>query len=129
VAQLSTFDNCMKRRLISILAPEALLKMPTKQLLGRLRALHRSEQSAALSDLTADEIASREGILFKDSPEWQDAYAHLKAVLATREHLPSGAECAKTRSRRGLLRAGRKSNQQGRANGRQPSRSVQIRRD
>ena len=40
------FDNYMKRRLILIVQPEALLKMPTKQLLGRLQALHRCEESA-----------------------------------------------------------------------------------
>jgi hypothetical protein len=117
----------MSRRLIPMLAHEALLKMPTKQLLGRLRALHECEQSAGVSDLTAEEIAACDGILFKDSPEWRDAYDHLKAILATREHVPSGAERAKIRGERGRLRAGRKSNQQGRANGRQPSRSVRIR--
>ncbi len=101
----------MKRRLIPILAHEALLKMPTKQLMGRLRALHQCEQSAALSDLTADEIA----------------YGDLKAVLAAREHVPSGAQRAKIRLERGRVRPGRKSNQQGGANGRQPSRSVRIR--
>ena len=96
----------MKRRLIFSLAKESLLKMPTKQLLGRLRALQRCEESAALSDLTADEIAARTGILFKDSAEWRDAYSHLKAVLATREHLPTAAERIRTRQERRGLKAG-----------------------
>jgi hypothetical protein len=100
----------MKRRLIPILAPEFLLKMPTKQLLGRLRALHRCEESAAFSDLTDGEIAANKGILFKKSAEWQDACDHLKAILATREHVPSAAERTRNRKERGRLRSGRKSN-------------------
>jgi hypothetical protein len=100
----------MKRRLIPILAPKSLLKMPTKQLLGRLRALHRCEEASAFSDLTAGEIAAGKGILFKNSAEWQDAYKHLKAILATREHLPSAAERTRNRKERGRLKSGRKSN-------------------
>lgn len=99
----------MKRRFIPLLRPEALLKMPTKQLLGRLRALHRCEESSALSDLSAGEIASK-GILFKNSVEWQVAYDQLKAIIATREHVPSAAERTKKRKERGQLRRDRKSN-------------------
>ena len=96
----------MKRRLIPPLAPEALANMPTKQLLGRLRSLQRCEDSAALSDRAPEEIAASESILFKGTGEWQRAYADLKAVLATREHVPSAAERAQTRQQR----ATRKSN-------------------
>ena len=99
----------MKRRLIPILRPESLLKMPTKQLLGRLRALHKCEESSALSDLTAGEIAGK-GILFKNSVEWQVAYDQLKAILPTREHVPSAAERTMKRKERGRLRRDRKSN-------------------
>ena len=87
----------MKRRLILILAEEALQKMPTKQLVGRLQTLHRCEESAALSDLTAEEILTKEGIVFKKSAEWREAHGQLKAVLATREHIPSAAERTRTR--------------------------------
>jgi len=83
--------------------------MPTKQLLGRLRALQKCEESAAISDLTAEEIAASKGILFKDSAAWRVAHGHLKTVLATREHVPSAAERTKTRRERGQLRSGRKS--------------------
>jgi hypothetical protein len=110
-------DNRMKRRLIPILAQESLLEMPTKQLLGRLRALHGCEESAAFSDLTAGEIAASQGILFKNSAEWQDAYEHLKVILATREHLPSAAERTRNGKERGRLRSGRKSNPTGQRTG------------
>src|SRR5438876_12141704 len=97
IGELWWFYNSMKRRLIPILAPESLLKMPTKQLLGRLRGLHERKQSAAVSDLTTKEIAASQGILFKDSAEWQDAHGDLKAVLAMSEHITSGAEDTKHR--------------------------------
>ena len=84
--------------------------MPTKQLLGRLQALHECEESSQFSDLTAGEIAASNGILFKNSAEWQMAYENLKTILATREHVPSAAERAKNRSLRGRLKSGRKSN-------------------
>ena len=100
------FDNCMKRRLIPVLPPESLLSMATKQLLGRLHSLQRCEEAAAFSHLSREEITASEGILFKDSAEWQRAYADLKAVLATREHIPTAAERATARQDR----AKRKSN-------------------
>src|SRR5271167_331702 len=98
----------MKRSLIAILPRESLLKMPTKQLLGRLQALHNCEESAAFSDRTAEEAAASNGILFKDTTEWREAYSHLKAVLTTREHLPKADERAKDRRERGRPRKGRK---------------------
>jgi hypothetical protein len=91
--------------------------MPTKQLLGRLRSLQRCEDSAALSDRTPSEIAAAEGILFKNTAEWQRAYADLKAVLATREHVPSAAERVEARQQR----ATRKSNKRGAGKGGIPS--------
>ena len=98
----------MKRRLIPALAPESMTNMPTKQLLGRLLSLQQCEESAALSDRTAGEVAATGGILFKNTAEWQKAYADVKAVLATREHVP--AERAKRRQARGQVRSDRKSN-------------------
>ena len=89
----------MNRRLIPNMAPELLVSMPTKQLLGRLHALQRCEESAALSDQTNDG-APTAGIIFKNTAEWLKAYADLKAVLATREHVPSAAQRAETRKQR-----------------------------
>jgi hypothetical protein len=97
----------MKRSLIAILPQESLLKMPTKQLLGRLQALQKCEESAAFSDRTTKEAAASNGILYKDTTEWREAYCQLKAVLATREHLPTADERAKVRMERGRLRRGR----------------------
>ena len=74
--------------------------MPTKQLFGRLHSLQQCEESATLSDGTPEEAAVGEGILFKNTAEWQTAYAELKAVVTTREHMPSAAERSKTRQQR-----------------------------
>jgi hypothetical protein len=104
------FDNCMKRRLIPVLPAASLQTMLTKQLLGRLRSLQRCEESAALSDRTG-EITASDGILFKDTAEWQRAYGDLKAVLTRREHVPSADERTKTRRERAHLRLEGKSNQ------------------
>jgi hypothetical protein len=90
----------MKRGVIPVLARETLTNMPTKQSLGRLRSLHRCEESAALSDWTPEEVATCEGILFKNTAEWQRAYTDLKVVLATRQHVPSAAERARARQQR-----------------------------
>jgi len=100
----------MKRRLIPVLAPESLASMPTKQLLGRLLSLQQCEGSAALSDRIPGEAPASEGILYKDTAEWQKAYADVKAVLATREHAPSAAERSKRRQERGQVWPDRESN-------------------
>jgi len=92
----------MKRVLIPILSPESFAGMPTKQLLGRLRALHECEESASLSDRSPAEIVADPGILFKDTAQWKEAHSQLKAVLAKREHVPSATERAKKRDARRL---------------------------
>src|SRR5262249_25034069 len=100
----------MKRSLLHVLSQECLERMPTKQLLGRLRRLHECQESAVFSDMTADEIAASKGIFFKNSPEWQAAYQQLKRILANREHVPSGAERAARRKRKAKMRSEGKSN-------------------
>ena len=68
--------------------------MRTKQLLTRLERLHQCEEGVELSDFqSAEELAAvSDKIVFKKSQLWKDAYRDLKAILATREHLPRGAE-------------------------------------
>jgi hypothetical protein len=69
-------------------------------LLARRRRLLRCEESRSASDASPDELARAEGILFKDTPEWIIAYAELKQLLATREHVPKGAEVRSARTAR-----------------------------
>ena len=77
---------------VPVLDPAVLALMRTRELLGRRRRLLRSVESANLSDASPEELAQATGILFKDTPEWKTAYLQLKQVLATREHIPQGAE-------------------------------------
>ena len=103
----------MKRRVIAILARESLLSMPTKQLLVRLRSLQCCEESAAVSDSAPGDGAAGQGILFKNTPEWRRAHAELKALLATREHVPSAAERAAARHRRAVKKSNKRAGADG----------------
>jgi len=53
-----------------------------------------------------EKVTTSEGVLFKNTPEWRNAYADLKAVLGTREHVPTSVE----RAEAGQQRAKPKSN-------------------
>ena len=77
----------MKRRPLFILSRESLLSMPTRQILGRLRALQVCEESRLLSDRGVDEVMPEGQIFFKDTVTWKVAYAEVKDVLTTREHV------------------------------------------
>ena len=122
----------MKRYPIPVLAPEALVDMQTKQLLGRLRSLHQCEESAVLSDRPPEEVAASEGILFKNTIEWQRAYTDLKTVLATREHAPTAAERAIARQQRTQKRSNKRAGGDGatallRRGGRRAPRRASLR--
>jgi len=90
---------------VAVLDRAALGAMPTKALLGRLRRLLRCEESPEVSDADPDELAQITGIAFKSTAEWRAAHEDLKAVLASREHLPKSNERLAARTER--ARAGR----------------------
>ena len=73
---------------------DELKAMPTRALMSRRAALLKCEESFALSDRDGHEGVPPAGgdIEFKDTPAWQQAYAELKSVLATREHVPNKQE-------------------------------------
>jgi hypothetical protein len=75
------------QRAVAVLERDRLDSLSTKQLLARLARLRFCEESAEVSDLTPQEIGVVRGILFKRSPEWRTAYADLRKVLASREHV------------------------------------------
>ena len=79
----------MKRKNMFPMTVSDLEALSTKQLLGRLKCLHRCEESPALSDRGAEGYQSSSAIEFKDSPEWVTEFKKLKEVLARREHVPS----------------------------------------
>jgi hypothetical protein len=65
-----------------------LQKMSTKALLARLAHLRMCEESLAVSDLLPSEAQSVNGILFKATPEWSEAFAQVREELGNREHIP-----------------------------------------
>lgn len=69
----------------------ALEGLTTRQLLSRLEKLQRYEDSLRLSEMTVAETERVEGMVFKESAEWRQAYQAERKVLSTREHLPGGA--------------------------------------
>lgn len=87
----------MTRRGVPIIPAKKLEVLSTKQLLARLQRLRECEEKPGVSDLTAEEIAATNSILFKQTAQWQDAYRELKQILANREHVPGGKERAQRR--------------------------------
>ncbi len=71
------------------MVPESeLTTWPTRRLLARLERLRYCEESLARSDMAETEVASVDGILFKESQIWRDGYDTVKRVLAIRGHVP-----------------------------------------
>lgn len=80
--------------------PPALDSLPclsTRQLLGLRDRLLRLPESEKVSDLESGEIDPAL-LNFKDDPLWARLHQALKAELATREHMPTGAEKASRRT-------------------------------
>ncbi|WP_225026249.1 hypothetical protein [Xinfangfangia pollutisoli] len=88
------------RRRVAPMTAEALVGLPTRALLARLRALRALHDSLAASDWSDEEAAlatEAGGIAFKDSADWKQAMAEVKAVLATRGHVLRGGKEARRR--------------------------------
>ena len=70
--------------------------MHTGSLMKRREALLKCEESAQAADLDEAEqkaLTTNTGLIrFKNTPIWQKAYADIKKVLSTREHLPNKQE-------------------------------------
>lgn len=76
------------KRAMDVIPRSELQDLPTGALLARLKRLRWCEDTSDWSDLSKEEIASVDGqILFKSDPRWHQAYADLKAILQSREHL------------------------------------------
>jgi hypothetical protein len=95
-------------RAVAVLGRTSLQSLTTKQLLARLARLRFCEESAELSDMTPPEIELARGILFKRTPEWRTAYADLKEVLATRDHVSRISTRKSARGRRSTASRGSK---------------------
>ncbi|MBL4801240.1 MAG: hypothetical protein JKY45_05045 [Emcibacter sp.] len=81
---------------VKIISPAELKDLHTGTLMTRRAALLKCEETGSHSDRVGYEakpLPTRTGLIqFKDTTEWQQAYAELKAVLDTRENLPNKKE-------------------------------------
>jgi len=79
---------------VNIISKDELESMHTGSLMSRRKALLSCEESFRLSDRYGYEPEPDPSLYieFKDNPRWQQAYDELKAVLATRENVPSKKE-------------------------------------
>ncbi|MEM1415003.1 MAG: hypothetical protein AAGH15_08885 [Myxococcota bacterium] len=80
---------------------------PTKRLLALRTRLLRCEASLEESDVQDASELDPALIRFKDDPRWRPLYDAVIARLDEREHVPSGAERAEQRRRRGSPTRGR----------------------
>ncbi|MDJ0613823.1 MAG: hypothetical protein QNJ29_09100 [Rhizobiaceae bacterium] len=81
------------------IASEELKLWNTKQLLVRLRKLRALQDFHDHNDWDKEEVRvalilqeDGKAIFFKESEIWQNAFRDVKAVLATREHVPRGSK-------------------------------------
>ncbi len=80
--------------------PDALSSWPTKRLMGLRQRLLRCEETLETSDVQSDAELDPSVIRFKQDPRWSALYDAVRAVLSTREHVPSGLERKQTRRER-----------------------------
>jgi hypothetical protein len=77
-------------RALQPIARDQLSDMSTGALLARLKRLQWCEESREFSALSDEEVAAAESlILFKSDHAWWSAYADVREILGTREHLLS----------------------------------------
>lgn len=72
---------------------EELERLHTGTLLTRLQLLRSLHERPEDADLDKEELAQLVDVIaFKNTEQWRLASADVKAVLATREHLPKGSK-------------------------------------
>lgn len=76
---------------VPIMKVHELEALHTGSLMSRRKALLQCEETLNHSDQMKHE-PSKSMIEFKDTPQWQTAYADVKIVLATRENVPNKQE-------------------------------------
>jgi len=74
---------------LEIISISELETWPTRRCLARLKKLRWCYEAVNdANDYTAAELeAVKDKLLFKSDPRWQKAYADVKTVLASREHI------------------------------------------
>ena len=77
-----------KKKRPTVLDENELNKKSTKELLGYLRRLQNCEASFEHSDMDVNEDElDDQTIYFKQTEKWNLAYARVKSILSSREHI------------------------------------------
>lgn len=77
---------------VVIMKRDQLMALHTGTLMKRRDELLKCDESLEMSDNLKTEQVSPEFIQYKNTKEWKKAYADIKEILSTREHVPNKKE-------------------------------------
>jgi hypothetical protein len=77
---------------VMIIKQDQLMTLHTGTLMKRRDELLKCDESLEMSDSLKTELNSQDLIQYKNTKEWREAYADVKEVLSTREHVPNKKE-------------------------------------
>ena len=77
---------------VVIIKQDQLMTLHTGTLMKRRDELLKCDESLEISDSLKTELNSQDLIQYKNTKEWREAYADVKEVLSTREHVPNKKE-------------------------------------
>jgi hypothetical protein len=77
---------------VVIIKQDQLMTLHTGTLMKRRDELLKCDESLEMSDSLKTELNSQDLIQYKNTKEWREAYADVKEVLSTREHVPNKKE-------------------------------------
>lgn len=77
---------------VVIIKQDQLMTLHTGTLMKRRDELLKCDESLEMSDSLKTELNSQDLIQYKNTKEWREAYADVKEILSTREHVPNKKE-------------------------------------
>ena len=77
---------------VVIIKQDQLITLHTGTLMKRRDELLKCDESLEMSDSLKTDLNSQDLIQYKNTNEWREAYADVKEILSTREHVPNKKE-------------------------------------
>lgn len=77
---------------VVIIKRDQLITLHTGTLMKRRDELLKCDESLEMSDSLKTDLNSQDLIQYKNTKEWREAYADVKEILSTREHVPNKKE-------------------------------------
>ena len=77
---------------VVIIKRDQLMTLHTGTLMKRRAELLKCDESLEMSDSLKTKQNPQDLIQYKNTTEWREAYADVKEVLSTREHIPNKKE-------------------------------------